>query len=75
MTSNLPIPPHVQIHNTYGEHLTNSQLLVRYGFALASGNNDNDTISWKLYELPAFESLALPTPQVKVKSGSVFLFD
>ncbi|KAK7679455.1 hypothetical protein QCA50_017509 [Cerrena zonata] len=69
MTSNLPIPPHVQIYNTYGENLTNAQLLVRYGFALPSGCNDNDVVSWKFHELPTVESLALPTPQDKRKSS------
>lgn len=73
MMCNLPIPLHVQIYNTYGENLTNAQLLVRYGFALPSGSNDNDMVSWKIHELPTAASLALRTPQGKSKSGSVFV--
>lgn len=44
MVSNLPIPPHAEVFNTYGERLTNAQLLARYGFVLEG--NDNDTITF-----------------------------
>jgi hypothetical protein len=37
------------VFNTYGETLTNAQLLARYGFVLDS--NDNDVIAWDLEEL------------------------
>lgn len=49
MVSNRAIEPRCQIYNTYGESLTNAQLLARYGFAL--DGNDNDVVSWELSEL------------------------
>ncbi|KAF7798011.1 hypothetical protein EIP86_009221 [Pleurotus ostreatoroseus] len=54
MVSNLPIPPHSEIYNTYGEHLTNAQLLARYGFVLEG--NDNDTINFALEDTQEFWS-------------------
>lgn len=51
MVTNRPIEPGRQIFNTYGESLTNAQLLARYGFAL--DGNENDIISWELSELEA----------------------
>lgn len=50
MVTNLYIPPFIEIFNTYGEDLSNAQLLARYGFALSDGN-DNDIVSWDLDEL------------------------
>lgn len=44
MVSNAPIPPHSQVFNTYGESLTNAQLLSQYGFILDA--NENDYLSW-----------------------------
>ncbi|KIK69593.1 hypothetical protein GYMLUDRAFT_512401 [Collybiopsis luxurians FD-317 M1] len=52
MVSNTHIPPHSEIFNTYGEHLTNAQLLVQYGFALDV--NDNDRVSWRFDDLVRF---------------------
>lgn len=49
MVSNSPIPPGAEVFNTYGEHLTNAQLLARYGFAL--DDNDNDVVTFKLDDL------------------------
>lgn len=49
MVSNSPILPFAEIFNTYGEQLTNAQLLVQYGFAL--DGNENDVISWDIEEL------------------------
>ncbi|KAI0343152.1 hypothetical protein BDW22DRAFT_1241280 [Trametopsis cervina] len=50
MVSNLPIPPHSEVFNTYGEHLTNADLLSRYGFALEG--NENDVVSFDMDHLP-----------------------
>ena len=49
MVSNAYISPYAEIFNTYGEDLSNAQLLARYGFALAEGN-DGDVVSWEVGE-------------------------
>jgi N-lysine methyltransferase SETD6 len=52
MRSNAPILPHSEIFNTYGETLTNAQLLAQYGFVLDA--NENDCITWEINELYDF---------------------
>jgi hypothetical protein len=52
MISNLPILPHSEVFNTYGETLTNAQLLAQYGFVLDA--NENDSITWEINELRDF---------------------
>lgn len=52
MVSNVEIMPGEEIFNTYGEGLTNAQLLARYGFTLDV--NDNDHIHWDLDEVLLF---------------------
>ncbi|KAA1468756.1 SET domain-containing protein [Dentipellis sp. KUC8613] len=49
MVSNAPIQANEEVFNTYGEKLTNAELLVRYGFAL--DGNENDIISWTAEEV------------------------
>jgi SET domain-containing protein 6 len=49
MVSNAPILPNMEVFNTYGENLSNAQLLARYGFAL--DGNENDRVTWNLEEL------------------------
>ncbi|KAJ7069363.1 SET domain-containing protein [Mycena amicta] len=49
MVSNRPIPANSEIFNTYGETLTNAQLLIQYGFILDV--NDNDCLTWTSSEL------------------------
>lgn len=49
MVSNTPIPSHTEVFNTYGETLTNAQLLTQYGFTLDV--NENDCITWDPYEV------------------------
>jgi len=49
MVANALISPFSEIYNTYGEDLTNAQLLVRYGFLL--DHNENDIISWNKSDL------------------------
>ena len=49
MVSNAGIPPHSEIFNTYGETLTNAQLLNQYGFILDV--NENDRISWSINQV------------------------
>lgn len=51
MVLNQPIPPYSEAFNTYGEHLTNAQLLARYGFVLEG--NENDTVSFELDDIHA----------------------
>jgi hypothetical protein len=57
MVSNAPILPHSEVFNTYGEKLTNAQLLLRYGFSLDS--NENDCITWEWNDLWTFAATAL----------------
>jgi len=49
MVSNAGIPPNSEIFNTYGEDLTNAQLLNQYGFVLDV--NDNDRLCWTVDEI------------------------
>lgn len=49
MVSNIPIPPHSEVFNTYGDILTNAQLLTRYGFTLDA--NENDNLTWTIDEV------------------------
>ena len=51
MVSNLVIPPGEEVFNTYGEHLTNAQLLARYGFVL--DGNENDVVTFGSDDLPS----------------------
>ena len=52
MVSNSPILPNSEVFNTYGDNLSNAQLLVRYGFVLDV--NENDCLTWELKELSDF---------------------
>ena len=49
MVSNTCIPPLTEVFNTYGDGLTNAQLLSQYGFILDM--NDNDRVSWTATEV------------------------
>ena len=49
MVSNTCIPPLTEVFNTYGDDLTNAQLLSQYGFILDM--NDNDRVSWTASEV------------------------
>ena len=49
MVSNTCIPPLTEVFNTYGDSLTNAQLLSQYGFILDL--NDNDRVSWTATEV------------------------
>jgi len=55
MISNTPISPNSEVFNTYGETLSNAQLLVQYGFIL--DDNDNDRITWDVIDLPPLPNL------------------
>ncbi len=48
MVSNTVIPPNSEVFNTYGETLTNAQLLNQYGFILDV--NENDRLVWTFRE-------------------------
>ncbi|KAJ7820271.1 hypothetical protein B0H13DRAFT_1661011 [Mycena leptocephala] len=52
MVANLAVPPNSEVFNTYGETLSNAQLLVQYGFIL--DGNDNDHLTWTFNELAQF---------------------
>lgn len=52
MVSNAAIIPHSEVFNTYGETLSNAQLLTRYGFILDV--NENDSVSWEFEGLIHF---------------------
>jgi hypothetical protein len=49
MTTNAEILPNEEVFNTYGEKLTNAQLLMQYGFILDP--NDNDVIHFNVSEV------------------------
>jgi hypothetical protein len=49
MVSNTGIAPNSEVFNTYGETLTNSQLLNQYGFVLDV--NENDRLLWSAPEI------------------------
>jgi len=49
MVSNTGIAPNSEIFNTYGETLSNSQLLNQYGFVLDV--NENDRLLWSAREI------------------------
>ncbi|KAJ7490544.1 hypothetical protein FB451DRAFT_621547 [Mycena latifolia] len=52
MVANMAIPPNTEVFNTYGETLSNAELLVQYGFILEG--NDNDRLTWTLHDLAQF---------------------
>ncbi|KAJ7274064.1 hypothetical protein C8J57DRAFT_1178190 [Mycena rebaudengoi] len=60
MVSNLPIPPNTEVFNTYGETLSNAQLLVQYGFILDA--NENDHLTWTFAELAHFTETYFTSP-------------
>ncbi|PFH50462.1 hypothetical protein AMATHDRAFT_47880 [Amanita thiersii Skay4041] len=49
MVTNTAIPPDAEVYNTYGETLTNAQLLTQYGFILEV--NDNDVLAWEMGDI------------------------
>lgn len=49
MITNAEILPQEEVFNTYGERLTNAELLAQYGFML--DGNENDAITWSAHEL------------------------
>ncbi|KAJ3880005.1 hypothetical protein F5051DRAFT_483120 [Lentinula edodes] len=59
MVSNAAITPHSEVFNTYGETLSNAQLLTRYGFILDV--NENDNVSWELESLIHFLEESKPS--------------
>lgn len=68
MVTNAPIVPFAEIWNTYGETLTNAELLVRFGFLLDS--NENDVIVWDPRDLRDFSSGVLGEEQRTWNSGT-----
>ncbi|KAF9077619.1 hypothetical protein BDP27DRAFT_480769 [Rhodocollybia butyracea] len=60
MVSNANISPHSEVFNTYGETLTNAQLIAQYGFSLDV--NENDRITWQFDDLVKFLD-GLPIPR------------
>lgn len=49
MVANTVIPQSTEVFNTYGETLSNAQLLTRYGFIIDA--NDNDCVTWTFAEV------------------------
>ncbi|KAK2463048.1 hypothetical protein APHAL10511_004703 [Amanita phalloides] len=49
MVSVTVIPPGTEVFNTYGETLTNAQLLTQYGFILDA--NENDVLTWDIEQV------------------------
>lgn len=50
MVTNTVVPPGEEVFNTYGEDLSNADLLVRYGFM--SDVNENDRVSFPISIIP-----------------------
>lgn len=55
MVSTCLIPPRTEMFNTYGETLSNAELLIQYGFIL--DDNDNDRLTWSVEEFRGFLKL------------------
>lgn len=55
MVTNLVVSAGAEVFNTYGEHLTNAQLLARYGFAL--DGNENDCVNFDQGDLPCLSEV------------------
>ncbi|KJA28741.1 hypothetical protein HYPSUDRAFT_61592 [Hypholoma sublateritium FD-334 SS-4] len=70
MVSNTEIPPHTEIFNTYGEDLSNAQLLTQYGFILDV--NDSDRLSWDIDDVLAITAL---TPGFSTHSRDLVTLD
>jgi N-lysine methyltransferase SETD6 len=49
MVANTVIPQSTEVFNTYGETLSNAELLTRYGFILDA--NENDRVTWTFAEV------------------------
>lgn len=59
MVINTVVPPFSEVYNTYGETLSNAELLCQYGFVLEA--NENDTITWTVDEV-LDAALITPSP-------------
>ncbi|KDR75526.1 hypothetical protein GALMADRAFT_140168 [Galerina marginata CBS 339.88] len=66
MVTNAGTPPLSEVFNTYGEDLTNAQLLNQYGFILDV--NDNDRLSWTMHEIL---DLFLPNDTTETDRGDI----
>jgi len=62
MVVNAPVAPGEEIFNTYGASLSNSELLLRYGFMLDA--NDNDVLTWTTEEIWDAAGAALSDPHL-----------
>ena len=51
MVVNAPITAHTEIFNTYGETLSNAQLLTQYGFVIEGNDNDRVTFGKEVTEI------------------------
>jgi SET domain-containing protein 6 len=75
MVSNTGIAPNSEVFNTFGETLTNSQLLNQYGFVLDV--NENDRLLWSAQEIFATYDEGETTDETVetaiVKAGDVLL--
>ncbi|KAJ7573705.1 hypothetical protein C8J56DRAFT_804112 [Mycena floridula] len=58
MATNSHILPFSQIYNTYGTNLSNTELLVRYGFTLEGNESD-----YLWFDLEDLESVCQPPPE------------
>lgn len=61
MVANAPIPLLSEVYNTYGETLSNAELLCQYGFVLEA--NTNDTLTWTMEEV--LDTLACTTDPLR----------
>ena len=76
MVSNTVIPPNSEVFNTYGETLTNAQLLNQYGFILDV--NENDRLSWTFRDVLrscCSDSVLQDGVEVDIRQLAVFIMD
>ncbi|CAK5274516.1 unnamed protein product [Mycena citricolor] len=71
MISNRPIESGVEVFNTYGEMLSNAQLLLQYGFIL--DGNENDRVTWTCDEMAEFVHSSLHWDPAPVRQTTDWL--
>ncbi|KAF8870889.1 hypothetical protein BD779DRAFT_508069 [Infundibulicybe gibba] len=68
MVTNSIIPPFTEVFNTYGENMSNAQLLSRYGFII--DGNEHDYLAWDVEEIFQFLNARLTKLDTKPGCGN-----
>ncbi|TEB38118.1 SET domain-containing protein [Coprinellus micaceus] len=64
MVTNTAIPPFGEVYNTYGETLSNAELLCQYGFVLEA--NENDALTWMVDEVLDAAGISLKSRRASI---------